>query len=464
MNTYRRSDTRLLIIFLILNGASILFTSRALQAQWLLNDLLPQGFSIQVNHRSRYEFMDDEFRANQTGQTDVIVFRTLVHGRVQLPAGFTVGGEFQDSRTTVDSNALLNTTIVNSAELLRAYLEYTRPDILGGNLTMQAGRMTLDVGSRRFVSRNRFRNTINSFTGVDINWHGSAGHNGLHLRGFWTLPGIRLPDTPALLHQNRTVFDDEGFDLQLWGVFAATNLSRYGRGELFVFGLHEKNSPGSPTQNRQLFTPGFRIFKTPAASNIDYEFESAFQIGRSRASPADYRTMDHFAHFHHLEIGFTLPMAWSPRITALYDFASGDENPDDGNNGRFDTLFGSRRFDFGPTGIFGALARTNMHSPGLRLQFIPNARLNAAVDYRALWLASDRDAWGNSGVRDESGRSGSFVGSQIDTRMQWQLLPGNMDIELGYTHIFSGEFMHQAPNAGHRDDINYFYTQATVSF
>ncbi len=443
----------------------IVLTSFPLQAQWTLNDnLMPQGFSLQIDHRTRYEFMDNEFRANQSGETGVIAFRTLVHGRLSLPAGFTAGAELQDARTAADNNALLNTTIVNSTELLRAYLEFHRPGTMHGNFTAQAGRMTLDAGSRRFVARNRFRNTINSFTGIDINWHGSKNFADMHLRGFWTLPVVRLPDTPDQLHRNSIVFDEEDFDLQLWGIFAANNFAKSGRGELFIFGLHEQDTSTRLTQNRQLYTPGFRLFRIPASASIDYEFESAFQIGKSHASPDAARSLDHFAHFHHLTVGYTFSILWAPRMAVLYDFASGDKNPDDGKNGRFDTLYGARRFDFGPTGIYGALARANMHAPGIRLNLKPHSRLAASMDYRMLWLASDRDAWGITGVRDPAGRSGSFVGSQLDAQIQLQLLPGNMTVEVGYTHLFSGEFMRNAPNAGHRDDINYLYTQATINF
>ncbi|MEZ5699445.1 MAG: alginate export family protein [Nitrosomonas sp.] len=454
---------RLLCVILV--GKTFLFTGTLVHAQWTLNKtLMPQGFSLQINHRTRYEFMDNEFRANESGQTDVIAFRTLVNGRIQLPAGFTIGGELQDSRTASDADTLLNTTIVNSAELLRGYLEYTRQNTLGGQFTAQAGRMTLDVGSRRFVARNGFRNTINNFTGIDINWHGEQNPAGMHLRGFWTLPVYRLPDSTEQLHRNSAVFDEESLDLQLWGLFAAHDFATLGRVELFMFGLHEKDSSERPTLNRQLYTPGFRLLRTPAPARIDYEFESVFQTGHSHASLVSDKSLDHFAHFHTLTIGYTFPAFWSPRIALLYDFASGDENPDDGKNERFDTLYGARRFDFGPTGIFGALARVNMHAPGVRLNLKPHARVEAAMNYRALWLASDRDAWGITGVRDPSGQSGSFVGSQFDAQIQWHLLPGNLSVEAGYAHLFADKFIHNAPNADHRGDINYFYTQTVITF
>jgi len=453
------------LIISALITCAITFVSSALHAQWAINNTyMPEGFSLQINHRTRYEFMDNEFRANQSGMTDIIAFRTLVNGRARLPAGFTIGGELQDSRTLSDGNTQLNTTIVNAAELLRGYIEFNRQATMGGNFTAQAGRMTLDVGSRRFVARNGFRNTINNFNGIDLNWHGDKHLAGFHLRGFWTLPIFRLPDSPEQLHRNSAVFDEENFNLQFWGFFTANDYSKIGRGELFILGLHEKDAGSRATQNRQLYTPGFRLLKTPAASNIDYEFESAFQIGQSHASPVSDRSLDHFAHFHHLAIGYTFPVVWTPRIAALYDFASGDDNPSDGKNGRFDTLYGARRFDLGPTGIYGAFARTNMHLPGVRLNLRPHARVDASINYRAQWLASKRDAWGITGVRDSSGQSGSFVATQFDAQVQWLVSPGNLAVEVGYAHLFAGHFIHHAPNAGHRGDINYFYTQAVINF
>jgi hypothetical protein len=151
--------------------AVVLLAGAALpsHAEWTLNEaLLPKGISLTVNHRTRYEFLNDEFRTTRNGDTDVVVFRTLVHGRVDLPYGLTAGAELQDSRAEQNSDTFLNTTIVNAVELLQGYLEYQRPDTFGGTFKGRGGRITMDVGSRRFVARNRYRNTINGFTGLDL--------------------------------------------------------------------------------------------------------------------------------------------------------------------------------------------------------------------------------------------------------------------------------------------------------
>lgn len=61
-------------------------------------------------------------------------------------------------------------------------------------------------------------------------------------------------------------------------------------------------------------------------------------------------------------------------------------------------------------------------------------------------------------VRDPSGESGSFVGQQIEMRIRWRILPANLLLELGYAHLFAGEFIGRAPNSN-SGDSNYVYTQ-----
>ena len=182
------------------------------------------------------------------------------------------------------------------------------------------------------------------------------------------------------------------------------------------------------------------------------------------SATTDTTDLDHFAHFEHLEIGYTWAQAWMPRINADFDYASGDDNPRDSDNERFDTLFGARRFDFGPTGMYGPFARSNLLSPGLRLNLQPTGAVKLMVSYRGFWLASDTDAWTTSGVRDRSGATGSFIGLQIEARLRWEVVPGNYRFEAGVANLFAGGLMRDAPNSPDNGDVFYAYTQAGFNF
>ena len=80
-----------------------------------------------------------------------------------------------------------------------------------------------------------------------------------------------------------------------------------------------------------------------------------------------------------------------------------------------------------------------------------------------MWLADARDEWVPNGLQDPSGNSGTFVGSQIDFRVRWDVLPGNVHIEFGYTHLFAGEFIDRAPNSN-GGDTNYVTTEVGLQF
>jgi hypothetical protein len=162
--------------------------------------------------------------------------------------------------------------------------------------------------------------------------------------------------------------------------------------------------------------------------------------------------------------GWTFDVAWQPRLAIQWDYASGDKDPTDDKNGRFDTLFGARRFELGPTGIYGPFARSNLNTFGLRVEVEPTQTVTAFFAYRAFWLAQKRDVWFGSGLSDPTGQSGSFLGDQIELRIRWRPLPGNVLLDTGYAHLFRGEFMKSAPDAVATRDSDYFYVQTVIEF
>ena len=94
----------------------------------------------------------------------------------------------------------------------------------------------------------------------------------------------------------------------------------------------------------------------------------------------------------------------------------------------------------------------------------PGEKWTAYVQFRSFWLAEKRDAWTTAGVQDPTGRSGSYIGSQLDFRIRWMVLPKNLRLETGYAHLFAGRFIDDAPNSNREGDSNYVYAQTQLWF
>ncbi len=435
---------------------------------WRLGTALdfPGWLGVDGTYRVRYEALDGPFRASATGADQILVERLLLNARVGVDR-FHANVELEDARQQLaDMGTPLGTNIVNTWEPLQVYLGARFSDVLskGDRVDLTAGRMTIDIGSRRFVARNRFRNTLNAFTGVRATWQGPHGSQA---RVFYVLPVQRRPNDFASLKNNDSELDTQSTDVQLWGLFGSRpDVLGNATGEAYVYGLRSRDHPGIAVADRELYTPGVRLFVRPAAKSWDYEIEGALQFGTSRLTTAvrDTKDLQHRAGFFHGEVGYTVQARMSPRFELSYDFASGDRDPDDDRNNRFDTLYGARRFDFGPTGIYGAFARSNISTPGLRIQARPARSVNGFVGYRAVWLASGKDQLTTAKLQDPTGRSSSFVGHQIEARLQYNVLPGNLAVEIGGAHLFHGSFLDNAPNAPREGDTTYFYASATAAF
>ncbi len=431
------------------------------------NGFLPSWLSLSLQNRTRYETLIHPFRSGARGSDQVLSLRTLIQATLHLNSIFRIQLEFQDSRAELaDSGTPINTSIVNSVELLEANLQLYSNDLfqIGSHSFLRGGRLTMDVGKRRLVARNRFRNTKNAFTGLDGIWQSKSGNQ---FRIFITLPVNRKPHSQNRLLNNDVSFDSESFDRILWGLFiSSSNLPFNHKGEIYLIGYHEDDSQYVATPNRKLYSSGFRIYHPKQKGQLDYEWESILQFGKSRATNSKIDTLDlnHFAHFHHLEIGFSFHCKWSPRLILAYDYASGDSNPNDKKNGKFDTLFGASVFDFGPTSIHQAFIRSNIHGPGIKFTVKPISQLTAYFHYRVFWLASKTDLWsGNSGLQDSTGNSGSFLGHQIFIRGRWQIM-GNAQLEGGTVYRIDGDFQKMAPLAPRLGNTLYSYISIAFSF
>ncbi|ATY33896.1 alginate export family protein [Sphingomonas psychrotolerans] len=434
----------------------------ALGASGIAAPAAAQDLSLSGTARLRYEAIDGQARAGFNTADDLVNLRTILlaeykHGPVRLVA------ELWDSRVYGgDDGTPITTSEVNTAELVQAFVEFRAKDPLGAgsNFSLQAGRFLLNLGSRRLVAADDYRNTTNGYTGLraDLGWQG-----GWKASLVYTLPQQRRPDAPADLRDNKVAPDREGFDLVLWGgLVSRARTIGPATLEASFFHLAERDRPGRPTRDRSLNTASLRLIGDPAPGRADFEIEGIVQRGRvSTGLSASAPRQQVAAWFAHAEAGYTFASGWKPRIAIEYDHASGDRPG--GHNTRFDTLFGMRRADLGPSGLYNAFGRANFISPGLRIEATPDKNTDWMTTLRPIWLAAAEDSFSTTGVRDPAGRSGSFAGTQIDARLRHQLTKA-LKLELDAVLLAKGRFLRDAPNPPPGKWTKYASVNLTAAF
>ncbi len=410
---------------------------------------LPDWFDLGFEHRTRFEVYDHPWRASQPlGRTDLqIQQRSRV--RLGLKGGpFQLFFEGQDSRVYLDDpDDFVNIGIKNEMDILQGFVSLTFKDVLktGLRTDLHMGRLTMDFGGRRLIARNAFRNTTNAFDG--LHWQLAQDH-------LWRIRAFLVE--PVIIDQVQ--LDEQSKRFLFWGTFVETEQIPWLQINVYYFGLNDQRFQILNVQ-RTFSTFGVRFYNNPQIGNIDYEFESAVQTGKLGST-------HHFAHFEHINLGYSFNLPWSPRLFIHYDYASGDRNPNDSQSSGFSPLFGARRFEYAATGSFGPFFRTNISSPGWRVTLTPAKGWKFQLKHRFWYLATSRGTFAGSGLRDTTGGSGNYLGHDVEVRVQWRL-NDNLEFDAGYDHWFKGSYFDRLPAsaglpAGGSNDTDYFYILTKV--
>ena len=210
-------------------------------------------------------------------------------------------------------------------------------------------------------------------------------------------------------------------------------------------------------------TFGARLFRAPKANAWDYELEGIGQGGHARTSTRVTDIDDRPVHagYVHGAVGRTLPGAFKPRIAVLADYASGERS---GRSiTRFDTLFGARVFELGPTSLFGAVQRANLVSVELLGEVKPDGRSDITAAVRPLWLVSATDSFGATSVMDAAGSAGHHAGTQLEARYRRFLIPDKLRLSIGGAYLVKGRFLKDAANAPQTGDTTYGFMELTAT-
>jgi len=432
---------------------------------WSLRQLVgaDDRLKLSATARIRFDTIDGQPRPGFNASDDVWNLRTTLFAEYDAgPVRF--GTELYDSRAYGgDARTPISTNEINVAEVVQAYaaVDLDAPFGAGTTATVQVGRFVLNLGSRRLVAADDYRNTTNGYTGLraDI-----TGRDGLRAIAVYVLPTQRLPDDLPSLLDNAYGSDREGSDTRLWGGVVTWN-GLFGPvgAEVSYFRFDERDNETRTTRDRALDTVGGRIFRPAAGGSWDFEVEAFQQWGSiSAATAPTAATLDVSAGFFHADVGYGFDRPMKPRISLRYDWVSGDKPGQ--NYERFDTLYGMRRAEIAPSGLYNAVGRANLSSPAIRMEWLPTPATDAFISYRPLWLASRTDSFSTSSVRDVTGRSGAFAGHQIELRVRHWLVRDALRLEVGTLHLARGQFLKTAPNAPDTGDTSYSSLNVTAFF
>lgn len=393
----------------------------------------PAWLVLGGEHRTRYETMDGRFRAGEAGSDQQLALRTRILFGIQDifdPVRFTV--ELQDSRAYLtDTGSFVNNNHVNQTDVQQLHIDLVSDNFLGTGLPteLNIGRVNMDLGRGRWVARNNFRNATNAYDGA----HWSLGE-----RDRWHLHSFVVWPVEPFLRKADPVFAEN--PTTLWGTYVQLPPREWFRTELSYHGHASRG------EARDFTMLGARFFKFGGAGRFEFEVETDYQFGHIMPTTG-------FGHFHHGEFGYTFDLPWTPQLLFKFDYAS---------NG-FDTLYGRRSFELMPTGIFGAIQRSNVIYPGYRILVKPAERVYLFVQHRPAWLADGRGPWTSTGLQDPTGAAGTFLGHIVELRARWGMTDYAF-LQAGFAHFSFGSFPQQAPGSPGASHSNYGYVATEFMF
>ncbi len=292
-------------------------------------------------------------------------------------------------------------------------------------MAVRAGRQEIAFGDQRLVGHAGWLNAARTFDAARVT--------------FRTAPAQVDVFAASVVRPLADEFDKSGNGNRFAGAYVSSGrLVPLATAEPYVFYRRDTNQraeSGSFGSLDQVTIGGRLAGKLPA--RLDYNVEMDLQ--RGSLGPDSVR-----AWAGHWQIRESLAGPGMPRVTAEYNFASGDENPVDGTRGTFDQLYPTAHDKYG---LADQVGWRNIHDVRLGLEVTPFKATPITFNYHSYWLVEPRDAlYAASGAplaRVIAGAASRRVGQEIDVQVSRPLFP-QLALTAGYAHLFAGPFLKEA--------------------
>lgn len=422
-----------------------------------------------LEQRSRVELRENDFRRANSPATPVgplgnaaiqetpVLFRTRGFLRLEFD-WFRLQTEIQDSRRTPIATGA-DTRDFNYFEPIQAYAElhfknlfcYNRP------LTVRGGRYSLELGDRRLVALNEWRNTTNTFQGGWI-LIGKKENN-------WD---INLIGAQPLIREIEKIDQPIGQQWFYGGQLTVRQWSDWIIFQPFYFGLNQDGQAARldwyPTSDagartfRNIHTVGGRVYALLGKTGFDYDFSYIKQFGTDQlANNGVERTQDAYAST--VEVGYNFKIPWKPRLAGLYAIASGDANRTDNVQNRFERLYGFAR----PWSANDYFQYENIETPKILIDFEPIEKLKIDTSYIWYWVASPTDRWNNANILNTATAAGNAntdtkLGEEFNIRIRYPF--PHLKVNVGYAYFKAGNYVEKFKRPG---DSHFAYLELSAT-
>jgi hypothetical protein len=321
----------------------------------------------------------------------------------------------------------------NRSDLLNLFVDAKLYDSGDGKLWGRVGRQELLYGAQRTVSPLDWANTRRTFEGAKLFWRSDDWD----VDGFWTQPVVVNPKE----------FDRRDHSQEFTGIYSTYKGIKNRTVDIYFLRYAEYDGPIDFDFN----TIGSRY--SGAEKGWLWELEGAYQFG-------DYGDVDHSAGFFTVGLGREFKhICWQPTVWAWYDWASGSDTIGNG----YHHLFAFAHKYLGFMDLFG---RRNIEDINFQLFLTPHKRLKLQAWHHIFFLQDGDDVPYNVVMGPSATVPGGsqYLGQELDLLATWTVNP-RMDVAVGYSHFWAGEFYETNPTPGlFNGDADFFYTQATVNF
>ncbi len=363
--------------------------------------------------RLRPEYRDDaDLDTEEDDDTRFGFSRLRVGLEVKFKEAYRLFVQAQDSRIAGEEASTASNE--KNLDLHQGYLE-VKPTSTG-RLALQLGRQEMIYGDERLIGAFGWDNVGRSFDAVRVRYAKDRSW----IDGFVARLANRVSGAATT-----------GSDL--YGAYAHTERVQGTEYEAYLLSFQDSVAAvgeGGDTGDSAVHAMGARVREK--AGPFDALIEGAAETGRRNDD--DQRGWAFGA-----QAGWTLGDTAKTRLFAGYDFATGDEDPVDGESDEFFNFFPTNHPHYGSMDYEGW---RNIRSPYGGASVTAGRHFARAAFHRFL-LEEEAGPWKSAGGAvlgfDPSGESGTHVGGEID--LTWRMtLPRSFWVETGVSRFVPSNF------------------------